>query len=66
MKITIDRFEGGFAIVEKEDRTFFDLPLALVPEGAAEGSVLDISIDKETENSRRERIEEKAKRLWAD
>ncbi len=66
MKITIDRFEGDFAVVEKEDRSCFNLPLALVPEGAEEGSVLDISIDKETEALRRERIERKARRLWMD
>jgi hypothetical protein len=66
MKVTIDRFEGDFAVVEKEDKTFFNLPLPLVPDGAKEGSVLSILRDESEEEARRERIEKKARRLWAD
>ena len=40
MKVTIDRFDGGFAVVETGDKKFVNLPDALVPAGAKEGSVL--------------------------
>ena len=37
MKVIIDRFEGGFALVELEDRTIIDMPIELIPEGARKG-----------------------------
>lgn len=64
MKVTIDRFEGNFAVVEKEDKTFCDFPISLLPDGAKEGSALVISLDEGEEAARKKRIEEKAKRLW--
>ncbi|HIV86069.1 MAG TPA: DUF3006 domain-containing protein [Candidatus Monoglobus merdigallinarum] len=58
MKVIIDRFEGEFAVVELNDgRHFENLPLALVPSGAKEGDVLNISIDKGATESRREHIQ---------
>ena len=54
MYVTIDRFEGNFAVVELPDGSFADLPRALVPAGAGEGSVLRIETDAaETEKRRR-------------
>ena len=50
----IDRFEGAFAIVEYDEFTF-DIPRVLLPDGAKEGDVLEISIaldPKGTENRR--------------
>lgn len=35
----IDRFEGGFAVIEDGDK-HFDIPCAALPEGAKEGDVL--------------------------
>ena len=55
MNVIIDRFEGDFAVVELPDGSFADLPRALVPAGAGEGSVLRIETDAaETEKRRRE------------
>ena len=56
MKITIDRFEGDFAVVELPDGKFCNMPLCLVPKGASEGSVIEITCDDDkskAENIRR-------------
>ncbi|PKM71686.1 MAG: DUF3006 domain-containing protein [Firmicutes bacterium HGW-Firmicutes-16] len=47
MKIIIDRFEGEFAVVELEDRSFANLPKKLIPTGADEGTVVSINVEQE-------------------
>lgn len=69
MKVVIDRFEGSFAICEKEDRTILNIKKEYIPEGAKEGDVLDIqgdkiSIDTKETEKRKKEIEELAKDLW--
>ena len=64
MKVTIDRFEGDYAVVELENRDMEDLPKALVPEGAKEGDILEITIDKEETESRKQRIDKMIEDLW--
>ena len=44
MKYTIDRFEGGFAVVELEDSTFSNIPRIAIPNDAKEGSVIDVTV----------------------
>lgn len=66
MKAVIDRFEGSYAVVLiglEEIRV--DLPVKLLPKGAREGSVLDVSLelDPEGEVERRKRIRAKLDRL---
>ena len=66
MKAVIDRFEGSYAVVligPEEIRV--DLPVKLLPKGAREGSVLDVSLelDPEGEVERRKRIRAKLDRL---
>lgn len=58
MKVIIDRFEGNFAVVELEDKTFANLPFLLSPTGAKEGDVISISIDKEETERRRHEADE--------
>lgn len=64
MKVTIDRFEGDYAVVELENRDMADLPKALVPLGAKEGDILEITIDEDETESRRQRIERMTEDLW--
>lgn len=69
MKVVIDRFEGSFAVCEKEDRTILNIKKEYIPEGAKEGDVLDIqgdkiSIDTKETEKRKKEIEELAKDLW--
>ena len=42
MKVTIDRFEGDFAVLEKPDRTMMNINRGKLPAGAKEGDILNI------------------------
>jgi hypothetical protein len=69
MKVVIDRFEGNYAVCEKEDRTMINIDKAKVPCDAKEGDVLiikenEIIVDKEATLKRKEKIEELTKDLW--
>lgn len=69
MKVIVDRFEGDFAVCEKEDRAMMEIPKVATPEDAKEGDVLiiengDIIIDHEATEKRRKEIEELTKGLW--
>lgn len=70
MKVIIDRFEGNFAVCEKEDRTMIDIEKSMIPLESKEGDVLDISdneiiIDKVATEKRKKEIEELTKDLWS-
>lgn len=41
MIITVDRFEGDFAVVETEDRKMYNVPKDLLPD-AREGDMFEI------------------------
>jgi len=55
MKVTIDRFEGEFAIIELPDQTFINVPKQLFP-GANERDGIDITIDSKETAKRKKRI----------
>ena len=55
MKVTIDRFEGTFAVVELPDKTFINVPRQLFS-GVAESDVIDITVDKSETDERKKRI----------
>ncbi|MBB6216396.1 hypothetical protein HNQ80_002496 [Anaerosolibacter carboniphilus] len=61
----LDRIEGDWAMVEY-GKTMLQLPKTLLPENAKEGDILQIhiSVNKEQTNNRKERLEEKARRLF--
>jgi len=69
MKVIIDRFEGDFAVCEKEDRKMIDIERNKVPSTAKEGDVLNIindriTIDHDETEKRKKEIEELTKDLW--
>jgi hypothetical protein len=64
MKVIIDRFEGDFAVVELEDRSMVNMPRQLLPDGAKEGDILAIEIDKGETASRKKRISKLMDNLW--
>ena len=69
MKVIIDRFEGKFAVCEKEDRQMLDIEKSKIPITAKEGDVLNITndritIDIEATEKRKKEIEELTKDLW--
>lgn len=69
MKVTIDRFEGRFAVCEKEDRSMINIERDKIPSDAREGYILmvegdKITIDSEGTDKRKKEIEELTKDLW--
>ena len=65
MKVTIDRFEGNFAVVELPDQTMINVPKLLFP-NAVESDVIDITIDKNETNERIKRISKLMNELYKD
>lgn len=58
MKVTIDRFEDGYAVllIRGEESVHIDFPSKLLPRGCKEGDILDISISRDeagTEDARK-------------
>ncbi len=71
MRVTIERFEGDFAVVEKPDRTMMNIKRTKLPVSAKEGDVLimegeNIKIDTSETNSRKTQINNLMKDLWED
>lgn len=69
MKVVIDRFEGPYAICEKENREIIDIERSAIPSEAKEGDVLNIegdviTIDAYETEKRKAEIEELTKDLW--
>jgi hypothetical protein len=62
-RFIIDRFEGEFAVVELPDRTMVNIPKILVP-GAKEGDVLNITIDSEATDDRKNKIMKLMDEVW--
>lgn len=69
MKVIIDRFEGSYAVCEKEDRTMMDIKSSNLPPEAKEGDVLIIdnnmfTIDVQETEKRHKDIEKLTENLW--
>lgn len=65
MKVIIDRFESDYAVVEKDEKEFYNIPRVLVS-NAKEGDVIDISVDQEETNKRRMEVEDLMNDLFKD
>ena len=69
MNVIIDRFEGNYAVCEKENKSMMDIKKTKIPSMAKEGDVLSIDNDvitidiMKTEKRQRE-IEKLTKDLW--
>ena len=69
MKLTVDRIEEGFAVLEKDDLTHENIPLSLLPDGIKEGSVLSFdgetyALDPDAEAEARARIIQKHRSVF--
>lgn len=69
MKLIIDRFEGDFAVCEKEDKTMINIDKANLPQQAKEGDVIvfkngKYSINVAETNRRKKKIKELMDDLW--
>lgn len=69
-QLSIDRFEGKFAICEDSEEKYYAIETSELPEGAKEGDVLRITdegellIDEGETRVRRERIAAKQRRAF--
>ncbi len=67
IKLIIDRFEGKYAILESRDRNpiIFNFPRHLLPQEAKEGTVLNVNIgiDQEETKRRKDKIQNVLSRL---
>ena len=63
MYITIDRLEGGFAVIELEDKTFLNIPKKLFP-NACEGDVYLIEKSDFEKQKRKEKIKKLSDELF--
>lgn len=64
MIVVIDRFEGEFAIVETETEKLINMPKALIPKKAKEGSVISIELNEQKTKERQEKISKLMNRVW--
>jgi len=66
MKITIDRFEGEFVVVEIEFNRIANMPKCLLPSDALEGDVISIEIDRGETEKRVNNIKRLENNLFED
>lgn len=64
MKVTIDRFEGEFAVVELPDRSMVNMPKVLLPENSNEGNVIEIKIDEAATKREKDSIRKLMDEVW--
>ena len=63
--LIIDRFEGEFAVVETSTG-FINIPRSELPASAREGDVIELGVDEESTDARKERIESMMDQLFKD
>lgn len=63
MKVTIDRFEGSFAVCEIERGRYVNIPEELVP-GAKEGDIVSIEVLKDESDKKRENTRKRLDSLF--
>ena len=63
--LTIDRFEGEFAIVETSNG-FVNIPKSDIPKTALEGDILILSLDENETELRKKRIDGMMNSLFKD
>jgi hypothetical protein len=69
MRVVIDRFEGEYAVCEREDRTMINIVRKNLPKGVKEGDVLivdgdTIRIDGREGRQKKEEIKKLMDELW--
>ncbi len=64
MKVTIDRFEGAYAVCEIEKGRFVSIPAELVPD-AREGDIVSIEILREESDKKKEKLKSRLNGLFS-
>lgn len=55
MIIIVDRIEGEYAVVEKEDLSTISVPVSILPD-CKEGNIYEITKREDIEETRREKV----------
>ena len=66
MKITIDRIEERFVVVETENKDILDVDIRLLPHDIQEGDIVEITVNKEEKEEKRKKMTELMNDLWLD
>lgn len=66
MNFIIDRFEGDYAVVELENKEMIDIPRTILPVGAKEGDIINISIQETETEKQKKRIQDKFNSLFSE
>lgn len=66
MKITVDRIESRFAVVETENGEILDVDLRLLPYDIQEGDIVELTINKRKKEERVDIIKGLMGDLWED
>lgn len=61
--LIIDRFEGTYAICEDADQKYFAIEVSELPQGAAEGDILEVDDAEGTLRINREATEQKRAKI---
>ena len=65
MTVIVDRIEGGFLVVEMPDGSMQNLPKLFSPD-AKEGDMIEIFVDHEKTENRRQEIKGRMESLFKD
>jgi hypothetical protein len=66
MRVVIDRFEGEYAVCERDDRTMMNIPRKGLPTGVKEGDALVIDGDTVAVDRRKTRLNKQDARKLMD
>lgn len=64
MKWIIDRIEDGFAVAELENKKTVNIPTEALPSELKEGDVVEVYVDKNETDKRKEKINSLAEKLF--
>ena len=65
MEYVVDRIENDMVLLEMPDGDCVDVPRKLLPD-AKEGDIVNITVDSQKTEKRKEELEKRANRLWKD
>lgn len=68
-KLSVDRIEGDYAVLEDDDEGRFDILMSELPQGCKEGDIIDLTdgvftVDAVETEKRRKRISDLSKKLF--
>lgn len=65
--LVIDRFEGNKAVIEfstDDEKSIFNIPKSVLPADANEGDIIEINVNKDATEKRKEKMRELSDELF--